>query len=224
LKRAEDTKSALALFEQKGFGFAAANADRIVTFAIGNLAEYLPIGTPLCSTFAPLRGLQGKIEALPRANAGSRITIPSVAIVKDAHADEKTSLLITWDNEAKSYSVCSYPAHDEAERRLTATLRLKRISEEILRAGGLGADNGGARQGAKGPTAAHILDSLTPRERQVVSLLASGRTNKGVARMLDLSTKTVEAHRARALKRLNVKTTAELIRLVIESGFSRSDS
>lgn len=223
MKRAEERDSALALFEQTGFGFAAANAAQVVTFAVGNLAKLLPVGTPLCTTFAPLRGMDRKIAGLPRGNDGSKITIPSFAIVSDVHANEKTSLLITWNDEAQSYAICSYPAHDEAESKLTATLRLKRISEEIMRAGGCGVEDFGGRQVAKNLAAVRIVDSLTPREREVVSLLASGSTNKGVARILGLSAKTVEAHRARALKRLKVKTTAELIKLAIESGLCRSD-
>jgi DNA-binding CsgD family transcriptional regulator len=223
MKSGEGGDSALALFQLQGFGYAAADAAQIVTSSAGHLAALLPPGSPLCETYAPLRGMEQKVASLPQEKAGSKITISSVALVKYAHVNEKTSLLIAWDHEAQSYAICSYPAHDEAERKITATLRLKRISQEIMRVGEPRVDDPGAGEGDKSPATARIADCLTPREREVVSLLASGRTNKGVARILGLSAKTVEAHRARALKRLNVKTTAELIRLAIESGIIHSD-
>lgn len=213
------TASALALFEQSGFGLAIANAAQIVTFAAGTLSEMLPVGTPLCKTFAPLTGMERKISGL-HDKVNARLTIPSLAIVKDAFVSEKSSLLIVWDNETKLYTVCFYPSHDEAEKKLAATLRLRRISDEIMRAARMGVEAPPKRRPAKSQAPIRLIDRLTPREREVVMLLASGQTNKGAARMLGLSAKTIEAHRARALKRLNVKTTADLIRVAIEGGLS----
>jgi DNA-binding CsgD family transcriptional regulator len=211
--------SAVALFEQSGFGLAIANAAQIVTFAAGTPAEMLPVGTPLCETYAPLRGMERKIAGL-REKVNARLTIPSLSIVKDAFVSEKSSLLIAWDDETKLYTVCFYPSHDEAERKLAATLRLKRISDEIMRSGTMG-EAPPKRRTARGHAPIPLIDRLTPREREVVTLLASGQTNKGAARILGLSAKTIEAHRARALKRLNVKTTADLIRVAIEGGLSQ---
>ncbi len=59
---------------------------------------------------------------------------------------------------------------------------------------------------------------LTVREREVVELLISGSSNKQIAHALSISEKTVEAHRARAIKRLGVKTSAQLIRMAGEFG------
>jgi DNA-binding CsgD family transcriptional regulator len=219
----EGRDSAPAICELQGFGYAAADAAQIVAYSAGNLAKLLPPGSPLCETYAPLRGMGQKIGSLQQEKPGAKITISSVTIVTAAQVNEKISLLIAWDHEAQSYAICSYPAHDEAERRITAKLRLKRISQEIMRAAGQGAGDPRGEEEGKSPAAARIADCLTPREREVVSLLASGRTNKGVARILGLSAKTVEAHRARALKRLNVKTTADLVRLAIEGGLIHTD-
>jgi DNA-binding NarL/FixJ family response regulator len=51
---------------------------------------------------------------------------------------------------------------------------------------------------------------LTPRERQVVSYLKSGLSNKVVAIELDISLRTAEAHRARIYRKLGVRNTVEL--------------
>jgi DNA-binding NarL/FixJ family response regulator len=52
---------------------------------------------------------------------------------------------------------------------------------------------------------------LTEREREVLQLLAEGRSNKDVAALLDLSVYTVETHRTRIMQKLNLHNTAELV-------------
>lgn len=58
---------------------------------------------------------------------------------------------------------------------------------------------------------------LTRREREIVQLIAEGRINKEIATLLGLSTKTVESHRASAMHKLKLKTTADLVRYAIKS-------
>lgn len=59
--------------------------------------------------------------------------------------------------------------------------------------------------------------TLTPREREVVQLIAEGRINKEIADVLDISVKTVETHRAAAMHKLKLKTTAELVRYAVRN-------
>ena len=59
---------------------------------------------------------------------------------------------------------------------------------------------------------------LTPREREVFHLIAEGLTTKEIARKLDISAKTAENHRARVLDKLDVRNTAELVRLALRRG------
>lgn len=56
------------------------------------------------------------------------------------------------------------------------------------------------------------LDVLTIREQEVASALCQGNSNKEVARLLDLSPRTIEAHRARIYEKMKVKNLASLIR------------
>jgi DNA-binding NarL/FixJ family response regulator len=58
---------------------------------------------------------------------------------------------------------------------------------------------------------------LSPREKAVVQLIAEGHTNKKIADVLGISLKTVETHRATAMRKLNVETTAALIRYAIRN-------
>ena len=59
------------------------------------------------------------------------------------------------------------------------------------------------------------LAALTPREREVMDLVVAGHANKEIAARLDLSQRTIENHRAAVMKRTNVKSLPDLIRLVI---------
>jgi DNA-binding NarL/FixJ family response regulator len=60
------------------------------------------------------------------------------------------------------------------------------------------------------------LDTLlTPREQSVVQLIAEGHTNRSISTVLKLSVKTVETHRASAMRKLGVSSTAELVRYAI---------
>lgn len=62
---------------------------------------------------------------------------------------------------------------------------------------------------------AHRLEQLTPREREVMDLVVAGRLNKQIADILDISMKTVEAHRSRVMEKMGVRTLAELVKAAI---------
>lgn len=61
-------------------------------------------------------------------------------------------------------------------------------------------------------------DLLTTREREVLQLLAEGRSNKEVAGVLDLSLHTVETHRGRIMQKLNLHSPAEMVLYAIRKG------
>jgi len=58
---------------------------------------------------------------------------------------------------------------------------------------------------------------LTPREQLVVRLVAEGYSNKGISAILNLSVKTTEAHRAAAMRKLDVNSTAGLVRYAVRA-------
>jgi len=62
------------------------------------------------------------------------------------------------------------------------------------------------------------LARLTARERQVLERITAGRLNKQIADDLEISIKTVEAHRANIMEKLKVGTVADLLRLTLETG------
>jgi two-component system, NarL family, response regulator NreC len=62
------------------------------------------------------------------------------------------------------------------------------------------------------------LDLLTTREREVLQMIAEGKTNKEIATTLNLSVYTVEAHRGRVMEKLNLHSSGELVRFALRNG------
>jgi DNA-binding NarL/FixJ family response regulator len=62
------------------------------------------------------------------------------------------------------------------------------------------------------------ISSLTPRETEVLTLVARGHTNRGIAEELGISPRTVETHRERVMAKLRIRSVAGLTRFVMEQG------
>lgn len=73
------------------------------------------------------------------------------------------------------------------------------------------------RSGASAPR-----DPLSPRERQVLQLVAEGKTTKEVAAVLGVSVKTADSHRTRLMRKLDIHETAGLVRYAIRRGLVRA--
>lgn len=67
------------------------------------------------------------------------------------------------------------------------------------------------------------LERLTPRQREVLQLIAEGHTSRGIAHILDISVKTVETHRAGLMDRLGIRDIAGLVRYAIQKGIVSPD-
>ena len=66
-------------------------------------------------------------------------------------------------------------------------------------------------------------DKLTDREREVLQLIAEGRTNREIAQLLHVTVKTVEAHRAHLMDKLSLHSTADLTRYALRKGMIGPD-
>ncbi len=67
------------------------------------------------------------------------------------------------------------------------------------------------------------LEQLTPRQREILQLIAEGRTTKEVAHILKVSVKTVETHRGQLMERLDINNVAGLVRYAIRVGLVSPD-
>lgn len=71
--------------------------------------------------------------------------------------------------------------------------------------------------------AANPLDELTPRQREILQLIAEGRTTKEIAIRLDLSIKTIETHRGQLMERLDIHDVPGLVKFAIRVGLTHTD-
>lgn len=138
---------------------------------------------------------------------------------------------------SKLLVLSSYPEKDLVERAVasgaTGYLLKHSASGEVLRAihqvhkGAAFFSASVARMlsdvGAGGMPKAQTNTQLTPRQNEVLRLIAEGNCNKEIATNLDISIKTVEKHRQELMTRLNIHTIAGLTRYALAKGFVSSD-
>jgi DNA-binding NarL/FixJ family response regulator len=74
---------------------------------------------------------------------------------------------------------------------------------------------GGSGPNERGSATGGVPARLSTREREIVQLLAEGRTNKEIAALLSIAYKTVDAHRTNIMKRLNMHSVAEVVRYAV---------
>jgi two-component system response regulator NreC len=65
---------------------------------------------------------------------------------------------------------------------------------------------------------ASAVASLSQREREIMVLIANGKRNREIGSLLHISTRTVDTHRSNILKKLGIKTNAELVKISIAEG------
>ena len=99
-------------------------------------------------------------------------------------------------------------AVDFIEKPFNNELLLDRIQKAVAKS--LRADSNRVRQ----DEISDRIRRLTAREHQVLDLVVAGQTNKGIARHLDISERTVEIHRAKVMEKMCAKSLADLVKMV----------
>jgi len=107
-------------------------------------------------------------------------------------------------------------AVDFLPKPIKDTVLLKAIEQALARA----ASEKGERQELE--NLQRRLNSLTPREREVMSLVVRGLLNKQIAFELGTVEKTVKVHRARVMEKMKVQSLAELVRIAERAGVGRA--
>jgi DNA-binding NarL/FixJ family response regulator len=120
--------------------------------------------------------------------------------------------------EALKAGTAGYVLKSVADRDLVAACRAAIRGEPFLYAG---AERALVRDYVQRARAGDVLpeDPLTPREQQIVKLIAESHTNRQIAELLTISEKTVETHRANILEKLGMRDRVELTRYAIRRGF-----
>ncbi|HEV2609384.1 MAG TPA: response regulator transcription factor [Noviherbaspirillum sp.] len=143
-----------------------------------------------------LNGKSG-IELTGRFNA----LYPEIAVLMLSMHDKAEYVMQAIQAGARGYVLKDAPAMDI----ITAI--------DTVMSGGIYYSAGLARQLAR-PMSPALL--LTPREREVLQRIATGKSNKHIARELDLSVRTIETHRLNIKRKLGIEGQADLIRFALE--------
>ena len=132
-------------------------------------------------------------------------------------------ILTMHDSELLVHKVLEAGAHgyilkDDADRNLIAAVDALRRHKTFLSPRVSEAVSKAVRPPGEGPARERAWRSrLTPREREIVQLLAEGKSNKEVAAVLGISVKTAETHRANIMLKLNFHSVTELVRYALRN-------
>ena len=136
-------------------------------------------------------------------------------------AAPKTEVLVlsmqddpSYVREAFSAGASGYLLKEAADSDLVAAVREVAAGRRYVHPA-LGARLAAAEAEAEARAAA---DPLSDREREVLRLLALGHTNQEIAKMLFISVRTAETHRAHIMQKLRLTTRAELVRYALQQG------
>lgn len=67
------------------------------------------------------------------------------------------------------------------------------------------------------------MNNLTPREKEVMRMIIDGKSNKEMARIIDISPRTIEVHRGNVMRKSGAKNAADLVRMAMESRDKQED-
>ncbi len=117
--------------------------------------------------------------------------------------------------QALAAGAAGYLVKDAATAELELAVRAVARGETYLSPAVAAQVAAGARHQSGGRTP---CGCLTPRQREILQLVAEGRTTKEIARLLHISSKTVETHRAQLMQRLGLHDIAGLVRYALHKG------
>jgi DNA-binding NarL/FixJ family response regulator len=144
------------------------------------------------------------IEATRRISAGeSHIRVLALSMYKDS----------VYVREILRAGARGFLLKDAIDRDLLAAVRAVAAGEGYLSPAVSEAVLSDYRRHVTDP-----LDLLSSREREVLQMIAEGKTNKEIATSLELSVYTVDAHRGRIMEKLNLHSVGELVRFAVRKG------
>ncbi|MGD0564926.1 MAG: response regulator FixJ [Roseiarcus sp.] len=187
-----------AMRDSLDFLLSAAGFSVKVFESAASLLDALPSGQIGCVvTDVRMPGMDGieLLKHLKRTNAALCV------VVMTGHGDVPLAV------EAMKLGAVDFVEKPFEDERLIDTVR-------IALAGAADAANGDA---ASAPIIARV-DSLSPRERQVMEGLVAGLSNKAIARDYDISPRTVEVYRANLMSKMQAANLSELVRLAMRAG------
>ncbi|HSW40503.1 MAG TPA: response regulator transcription factor [Acidobacteriota bacterium] len=192
------------LEEQPGLEIAGEVGDGLKLLALINKIE--PDLIILDISMPNLRG----IEAIPE--------------IRRIHANAKVLILTMHKEEECLYQAISagadgYLLKEDAEKELFSAI-------ENIRGGKIYISPGLSDQSMRnwaslrrGENDSYLSGALTVRQREILKMIAEGKSNKEIGELLCISARTVERHRANMMEKLNVRKTAELVQYAVKKRY-----
>jgi two-component system, NarL family, response regulator NreC len=175
----------------------AADAERAVFEAIENKPDVILLDVMMPGKTG-IEGMPAILQAVPEARV----------LVLSMQDDPR------YVREAFDAGACGYVLKEAADTEVVSAVRAVAAGERYVHPS-LGAKLFAAE--AEGRRRAE-QDPLSDREREVLRLLSLGHTNQEIAKMLFISVRTAETHRAHIMQKLHLSSRAELVRYAISTG------
>ncbi len=172
-------------------------ADGLAVEDFANAEEFLSVCTPLCCGCLITDLRMPKINGLQLQAALARRGFQTPVIMMTGHADVPTAV-----ESLKAGAV------DFIEKPFDPELMLQQVHKALAM------DVERLEQLTARHKQLEQLERLTPRELEVADRVSAGQSNKVIAIELGISDRTVELHRSRAMKKLQVRTVPDLVRLL----------
>lgn len=147
------------------------------------------------------------LNGLDAAREVRRCSVKTKTILLTQHEEEQ------YISEALDVGVKGYVLKDQVAKDLIQAIQQVSRGQVYLSPGVSEAVMEAYRTKAEKPK-----DPLTGRERQVLQLIAEGKSTKDVASLLNISVKTAESHRTRLMRKLDIHETASLVRYAVRQG------
>jgi len=139
------------------------------------------------------------LDGIEAARRIAQISSDTKVVILSMHADER------FVDRARRAGAKAYVLKDEAEDRLVRAIQRVAKGTTCLRGDGAVSD-----------------ETLTPREREVLQLIVEGKKNREIAEVMSRSVHTIRNHRARLMRKLRVRSAAELVRAAERLGLVAS--
>ncbi|MGD8239997.1 MAG: response regulator transcription factor [Armatimonadota bacterium] len=161
--------------------------------------------------------------AMPQLNG-----LEATRQIASRHPDVRVLVLSMYTDiehvvHALQAGACGYVRKEDADAELIDAIQSARLTEPYLSPA---TDGEAVREHlarAAKQDGDDVYDPLTPREREVLQLVAEGHPNKQIARILSIAVRTVEEHRAHIMRKLELTDQAGLVRYAIRRGIVSSD-
>ena len=176
--------------------------------AVRMAAEARPDVVVMDIGMADLNGIEATRQIRAAAPGGPRV------IALSAHCDRR------FTTEMLKAGASAYVLKDSAFGELALALKAVMADQVYLSPAVAEAVVGDYAGGGTADSPASAFAKLSPREREVLQLMAEGKSTKEVARHLHVSAKTIETHRRNLMEKLDTHTVAELTKYAIREGLT----